>query len=159
MNSWPPPPPPPVNPSKRSRARLVLLISLAALALVVTGLNLGKGTYRDYRLASAAVERFHLQLDAGEYEGIYAEGSEPFHRSGNRAQWIGYFEQAHEKMGNSGKASTIAFYTRWKDGSAWVDEVVNTQFALGQAHERFVWIRERDRLHLYWYQIDSPNLH
>jgi hypothetical protein len=152
--------PPPPNPTwKRDRARLVTWIILAVLASIVILLNLGKGAYSDYRSASAAVDRFHLRLNTGDYDAIYADASEPFHRSGNHAQWIGYFEQAHQKMGNSGKVSMIAFYTRRKDGRAWVDEVVNTQFAQGQAHERFVWIGERDQLLLYWYQIDSPSLH
>ena len=150
-------PPPPDPPRKRGRARLVIWIILAALAFIVILLNLGKGAYSDYRAASAAVDRFHLHLNAGDYDAIYADASEPLHRSGNHAQWIGYFEKAHQKMGNSGKVSTVVFYTGWKGGRAWVDEVVNTQFALGQAHERFVWIRERDQLQLYWYQVDFPN--
>jgi len=152
-------PPPPNPPRKRDRTRLVIWIILAVLAFIVILLNLGKGAYSDYRSASAAVDLFHLHLNAGDYDAICADASEPFRRSGNHAQWVGYFEKAHQKMGDSGKISTIAFYTRWKDGRAWVDEVVNTQFALGPAHERFVWIRERDRLRLYWYQIESPNLH
>ena len=159
MSAPPLPLPPPPNPPRKSRrARLVIWLILSGLAIIVTFLNLGKDAYRDYRSASAAVDRFHLHLNAGDYDAICADASEPFHRSGNHAQWIGYFERAHQKMGTSGKVSTIAFYRRWKDRRAWVDEVVNTQFTLGQAHERFVWIHERDQLKLYWYQIDSPNL-
>jgi hypothetical protein len=152
-------PPPPSPPRERGRARLVTWIILAASASIVILLNLGKSAYSDYRSASAAVDRFHLRLNAGDYDAIYADASEPFRRSGNHAQWIGYFEKAHQKMGNSGKASTISFYIHRKDGRAWVEEVVNTQFSLEQAHESFVWIGEGDQLQLYWYQIESPNLH
>lgn len=134
-------------------------IILVVLAGSVVVLNLGKGTLTDYRSASEAVDRFHRHLNAADYDAIYAEASEPFHRSGSHEQWIGYFEKAHEKLGNSGKVSTIAFYRRWKDGRVWVDEVVSTQFVHGEAHERFLWIRERDQFHLYWYGINSPNPH
>lgn len=133
-------------------------ILLAAVVLVVVLGFVGKGTYHQYRLASTAVERFHQQLDAGDYEGICGEASDDFRTSGNHADLISFLDKIHQKMGDSATTSLAGFHVHWTNGRLWVDEVSNTQFSLGQGQESFVWIVEQDQLHLYRYHITSPNL-
>jgi hypothetical protein len=158
MSSWPLPPPP-ISPKKSNRNKIVVWISLAGIALALILLFLGKQTYQDYRLASAAVERFHHQLNAADYDAIYAEASDDFRKSGNHDEMIQFLGRVHEKMGDSGKTSMAGFHVNWRNGRLWVDEVANTQFALGQGQEGFIWILNQDRLQLYTYHIDSANLH
>jgi hypothetical protein len=157
MSSWPLPPPP-VGPNKSNRNKIVLWISLAAVFFAIILLFLGKRTYHDYRLASAAMEQFHQQLNAANYDGIYTEASDDFRKSGNHDEMIRFLETVHEKMGDSGKTAMAGFHVNWRNGRLWVDEVSNTQFALGQGQESFIWILEQDHLQLYGYHITSPNL-
>jgi hypothetical protein len=157
MSSWPLPPPP-VSPKKNNRNKIVLWISLAVVAFVIILAFLGKHTYHDYRLSSAAMERFHQQLNAADYDDIYAEASDDFRKYGKHDEMIRFLAMIHEKMGNSGKTSMAGFHVNWRNGRRWVDEVSNTQFALGQGQESFVWVLEQDRLELYSYHISSSNL-
>lgn len=158
MSSWSPPPVV-SRPEQRKRTRLVVLICLAGMALVVVLLNLGKGTYQSYRLASSAVERFHRQLDSDDYNGIYTEASGAFRKWGTHDDCLKFLRMVHQKMGNSGKTSFAGFHVNWTNGSMWIDQVLNTRFALGQGQEHFVWVVDQNQLRLYKYQIDSPNLH
>ena len=152
------PAPTPDLPRKGRRTRLIVLFCLSALALLVILLNLGKGTYQSYRMASAAAEHFHHQLDAADYDAIYGEGSLEFRRSGKREDLERFLGLVHQKMGSTGKTSTAGFHVNWTNGRMWIDQVFDTQVTLGQGRESFIWVMERDHLRLYGYHIDSPNL-
>jgi hypothetical protein len=158
MSSLPLPPPPPIRPDKSRRGALLVCFGIAALVAGVILLYLGKGGYHNYRLASAAVERFHQQLNAAEYDTIYSEATNDFRQSSNHDDTIRFLQSVHDKMGNAGKTSTIGFHMNWNKGHLWVNRVLNTQFALGQGQENFIWILEQDQLQLYGYHITSPNL-
>jgi hypothetical protein len=160
MSSVPFPPLPaiPSTPKKRSRTRLIVLLSLSAAVAAVILWSLGKGTYHDYRLASAAVEHFHQQLNAVDYDGIYEDASDELRRSASREDIVKLLEKVHQKMGNSGKTSPAGFHVNWKNGLTTVDQVFETEFAMGRGQESFVWIIRQDQLRLFGYHVDSPLL-
>jgi hypothetical protein len=68
------------------------------------------------------------------------------------------FATLHEKLGASGKMSYQGFHLNWQNGRTIVNEVFDTQFALGQAQEGFIWVIEQDQVRLPSYRVDSPNL-
>jgi hypothetical protein len=143
------------EPSKTKR------IALSVFLVVVVGIvlwSLGKGAYHNYRLASAAVEQLHQRLDQGDYETIYGEATEEFRRAGSRADEIKFLEMVHQKMGNSGKTSFKGFDVNWQNGQVTVNQVVDSQFTLGQAQEGFIWVIEQNQARLKTYRIDSSNL-
>ena len=160
MSGWPPlPPPPAVSASpNRSRKRLLFLLSLLAIVVLAILWSCGKGTYHSYRIASAAADHFHQQLNAADYDGIYEEASDDFRRSGTKADLTKFLESVHTRMGNSGKTSLAGFHVKWRNGRTWVNQVFNTQFALGEAQESFIWVKDQDVVRLYNYQIDAANL-
>jgi hypothetical protein len=159
MSSSPAPLPPASSaPRKNRRIRLIVLISLSALAIGVVLLNIGKGAYQSYELASDAAQHFHWQLDSADYDGIYRDASDEFRRSGRPDDARRFLETVHQKMGKSAKNSTAGLHVIWK-GRWWISQVLDTQFALGQGRESFIWVQERDRFRLYGYHIDSQNLH
>jgi hypothetical protein len=88
--------------------------------------------------ASAAVEHFHQQLNAADYDGIYEDASDEFRRSASREDVVGVLEKVHRKMGNSGKTSPAGFHVNWKNGLTTVDQVLETEFAMGRGQESFV---------------------
>jgi hypothetical protein len=143
---------------QRSRSKgLVFGTLFAALATILLW-NCGKGAYHNYRLSSAAIDRFHQQLDQSDYETIYGDATEEFRRAGTREDELKFLEMVHQKMGNSGKMSIKGFHVNWQNGQTAVDEVFDTQFALGQARESFIWVIEHDQPRLQTYRIYSSNL-
>jgi hypothetical protein len=130
---------------------------LSALAVGVLW-SCGKSTYKNYRLADAAVDRFHQQLNQADFETIYGEATNDFRRTGTREDAIKVFELVHQKMGNSGKMSAKGFHINWQNGVLTVNQVYDTQFALGEGQEGFIWVIEHDQPRLQKYHIDSANL-
>jgi hypothetical protein len=143
-------------PQGRKTKWLVIGTLWVALALVVLW-SCGKGFYHNYRLSAAAVDHFHRQLNQGDFETIYGDATDEFRRVGTRADEIKFLDTVHQKMGNSGKMSAKGFHISWKNGLQWVDQVYDTQFALGQGRESFVWLIENGQPHLQSYRIDSAN--
>jgi hypothetical protein len=135
-----------------------VLLSLSAAVAAVILWSLGKGAYHDYRLASAAVEHFHQQLNAADYDGIYEGASDELRRSATRDDVFKLLEKVHQRMGNAGKRSPAGFHVTWKTGRTTIDQVFETEFAMGRGQESFVWIIGQDQLRLYNYHIDSPLL-
>ena len=159
MSSWSAPAPSSSTvPRGSRRTRLIVLFSLAALASVVVLLNIGKGAYQSYTLASDADRHFHWQLDSADYDGIYRDASDEFRRISSSNDSRRFFAAVHQKMGNSGKSTTAGFHVNW-NGRWWISQVLDTQFALGRGRESFIWVLERDHLRLYGYHFDSPDLH
>jgi len=160
MSAFPPLPP---APAAKPRKRLGLKIALGVALLSVIGGALvwraGKSTYRNYQIASAAVDHFHQQLNAGDYDQIYENATEEFRHWGKREDLNHFFDNVREKMGSAGKPSTIGFHVNWRNGVLWVDQTFNTQFEKGSAQEYFVWKIQQNQPHLYNYRIDSPNMH
>jgi hypothetical protein len=160
MSSWPPlPPPPAAKPRKGLGIKIAIFVAL--LAVISGGLiwKAGKSTYRNYQIASGAVDHFHEQLNAGDYSQIYQNAADEFRRWGSQEDLNKLFANVRDKMGAAGKPSTAGFHVNWRNGAVWVDQTFNTQFAKGQAQEFFVWKIQQDQPRLYRYRIDSPNLH
>lgn len=136
------------------------LLSAALLSVVVLIIlwSCGKGVYHNYRLSAAAIEQFHDRLNQGDFEAIYDEATDDFRRAGTRADEIKLFDMVHHKMGISGKMSAQGFHINWRNGRLFVDQVYETQFALGQAQESFVWEIVQDQPRMQSYRIHSPNL-
>jgi hypothetical protein len=158
MSSSPAPHTFPISSPRQPRKRAWYVIGALWIVLCLLVLwNCGKGAYHNYRLADAAVEHFHQQLDQGEFEGISGEASGELRRGTSEADLVKLFGRVHQKMGNSGKTSIKGFHINWRNGRLYVDQVYDTQFALGQGRESFVWIVEQGQPRLQSYHIDSPN--
>ncbi len=151
--------PPAPAPRRGSKKRLIVLLCGGAAVLVLLLFSLGGRTYRNYRLAAAAAEHFHEQLNRTEYNSIYEEASEDFRRSGTREDFGKVLETVHQKMGVAGKMRPLGFHLHWQSGRTLADADFNTKFTQGQAQETFVWIMQQNQLQLYSYHIDSSNLH
>ena len=159
MSTWPPlPQAPPAKPRTGLGSKIAIVVVLCGLIGGALVWKAGKSTYRNYQIASEAVDHFHQQLNAGDYGPIYEGATEEFRRWGKREDLNRFFDNIREKMGSAGKPSTAGFHVNWRNGAVWVDQTFNTQFEKGLAQEYFLWKIEQDQPRLYKYQIDSANL-
>jgi hypothetical protein len=160
MGALPSPQKPPfaVPRKKRSKTREIAVIGLVVVGAAILLWNVGKVTYHNYRLSTRAVDLLHRRLNQADYETICGEATDEFRSAGKREDQIKFLEMVHQKMGNSGKKSPKGFHVNWQNGQVTVNEVFDTQFALGQAEESFIWVIDQDQPRLQSYHIDSPNL-
>jgi len=160
MSTWPtiPPPPPAAKRTKGFWTKAIIVIALAGLIGGALVWKLGRNTYHDYQISSDAVDRFHQELNAGDYAQIYEDATDEFRRAGSREDLNKFFDNIRQKMGTAGKRNPAGFHVNWQNGRLWVDQVFNTQFEKGQGQEYFLWEIRQGQPHLYHYRVDSPNL-
>ena len=159
MSTWPPlPQAPPAKPRTGLGIKIAIVVVLCGLIGGALVWRAGKSTYRNYQIASDAVERFHHEMNLGDYDQIYDESTEEFRRSGTREDLTRFFEKIQDNMGSAGEPKGAGFHVTWRNGVVWVDQTFNTQFLKGQAQEYFVWKIKQDQPRLYNYRINSPNL-
>jgi len=157
MSTWPPPPPPTVKRASWFGIKTIIVVALLGLVGIALVWRAGRSTYHNYQLASSAVDQFHMQLNAGDYNTIYDEATDDFRRSGSREDITRFFTSIHEQMGSAGNKNAAGFHVNWRNGRVWVDQVFNTRFEKGQGQESFVWEIQQERPLLYHYRLDSPN--
>ena len=141
----------------RSKTKWLILGGLLIVVVLAVLWSCGRGTYRDYRLSSAAVDLFHHRLDSGDVDAIYGDASDGFRGAGPREDQIKFLLSVHQKLGNSGKTAAQGFHVHWQNGHIFVDQVIDTQFAQGLAREDFVWVIENDQAQLYGYHVHFPD--
>jgi hypothetical protein len=110
------------------------------------------------RLSEPAVQQFHQELDAGQYEAICGQAAEGF--CGNRAdgETVRFLKGVHEKLGNVGAVQRGMINVNANTGGTFVTIQYNTSFALGPAQETFTWIKGANTLRLYRYSVQSNAL-
>ena len=157
---FPPAPAFATPPAPRSKTKWIVVSSLIVVLLLVLLGTCGRGVYRDYRAASAAVELFHRHLDKTDFDTIYADASDSFRSASTKADLIKFLQATHQKLGNSGKTSPLGFHVNWRNRQMFVDQVYSTQFTQGTAQESFVWVMENGTPRLYGYRINpADDLH
>jgi hypothetical protein len=159
MSTWPPLPPAPAAKSGKGWGiRIAIAVGLFGVVAGALAWKTGTGAYHNYQIAFGAVDRFHHQMNLGDYDQIYDEATDEFRRSGTRQDLKSLFEKIHDKMGSAGEPRAAGFHVNWRNGVVWVDQTFNTPFLHGQAQESFVWKIEQGKPFLYHYRINSPDL-
>jgi hypothetical protein len=107
-------------------------------------------------IASHAVNRFHDQLNAKQYQEIYAQSEAAFR---NRAMESALFEKIHQNLGqveNVKQSHPLVMHS--STGETRVELSCETSFSKGEAHEEFVYLISEDQPILREYKIHSPLL-
>jgi hypothetical protein len=106
----------------------------------------------DKRLATAAVERFHAQINAGQFQTIYNEAAPAFQSAGGPGTLIAAMTQSKQKFGDVIQAVQVAAKV-FPGGQ--VRFVYNTRFQKGDATEMFIWQSDGQKASLVLYKIQS----
>lgn len=110
------------------------------------------------RLAEPAVQAFHRELDAAQYDAICGQAAEGFCANSAEGDTVRFLKGVHEKLGNTGPIQQGAINVNTNTSGTFVTVQYRTGFALGPAQETFTWIKNGNTLRLYRYNVQSNAL-
>jgi hypothetical protein len=142
------------KPQKRVLWKWSLVVTAFLLLFLLW--QCGSASYLGYKSGDKVVQRFHTQLNAGDYEEICSEADEAFSQSGTHDEALHFLDQVHKKLGNAGSAKQVQVNVSVTTQGAFVTSLFSTQFDEGTAQETFIWRKNGLDLKLYRYNVQSP---
>lgn len=131
-----------------------IFILLLALLLTLSGCSPVANT----AAAEQAVPQFHQLLDAGQFSEIYELSSEELKKVASKQDFLALLEAVHRKLGNTKSSEMQSLNITYKTSGTFLTLVYKTNFAEGEASERFVF-RTHDKVALLaGYYINSNAL-
>jgi hypothetical protein len=110
------------------------------------------------RLSDPAVQHFHQELNAEDYEGIVSNASDEFATTKNHDEVVEFLRAVHKKLGNAGDSSFTNIRVDKNTRGTFTTTSYETIFDRGKASERFTWVRDNGAFRLYYYHIESNAL-
>lgn len=132
--------------------------AVTAIFLILFLWQCGSAFYSGYIYGDGVAQRFHEQLNAGQYEEICSEADPAFSRWRAPDGALHFLEQLHGKLGDAGAAKQIHINVNITTGGTFVTSAFDTQFDHGEAEETFVWRKSGLNLRLYRYNVQSSVL-
>jgi len=133
-------------------------VAAAAVILVFLMWRCGSALVQGRKLANAAVQHFHEQLNAEEYEGIYVDADDGFRAGQTHDELIKFLQAVHKKLGNAGDTTQSNIRVDSNTRGTFTTTSYKTTFANGAATESFTWVTSGGALKLYRYYIESNAL-
>jgi hypothetical protein len=118
----------------------------------------GSALVRGRKLADGAVQHFHQQLNAEEYDEIYGETDDRFRAGQSRDELIKFLQAVHKKLGDAGDTTQASIRVDTNTHGTFTTTRYNTTFVNGGATETFTWVNGDGGLKLYEYHIESNAL-
>jgi len=118
----------------------------------------GSALLQGRKLADPAVQHFHQQLNAEDYEGICGNASDVFETTQSHDELIQVLGAVHKKLGNAGQSSFTNIRVDKNTRGTFTTTSYETTFDHGKATERFTWVNDSGILKLYSYHIESNAL-
>jgi hypothetical protein len=133
-----------------------LLLTISAACIFVSSCG---SSAENVESAKRGVTRFHAQLDSEQYAALYAASDDGFRRTTNEPDFTKLLEAIHRKLGAVQQADLRNTMLAWRTGQgSTVTLIYATNFASGNATEKFVWHVTNGTSTLYGYYIDSNDL-
>ena len=136
---------------KTTPKQIIILILIVALH---AGCNMKKGK----EAAERAVEKFHKQLNAGQFREMYAEADDRFKKAAKEQDVIALFDAVHRKLGTVQKAKLTGWHVNAAAGGNTITLGYDVEFSEGKAVEQFVFRQSGDKVMLLNYNVNSPVL-
>jgi hypothetical protein len=123
------------------------------------GWHFGSGLIQGQRQADVTVQHFHDQLNAGQYEEIYGEGTDELRGEDYKhGEFLKILSAVHAKLGNVESSSLQNISLTTNLNGTFLVTVNKTTFEKGEATETFTWRKEDGGLKLNGYNIQSNAL-
>ena len=130
------------------------IIFFVVIVVLFAGCSMKKG--KD--AAERAVEKFHNQLNAGQFREIYAEADEGFKKAAKEEDAIALFDGVRRKLGTVQKATLTGWHVNAAMGGNAITLGYDVEFSGGKAVEQFVYRQSGDKVALFNYNVNSPVL-
>jgi hypothetical protein len=134
--------------------QIVLLTLLAALQFGATSCSLTKGR----EVGERAVDRFHNQLNGGQFREIYAESDDGFRKGTSEADTVALFEAVRRKLGVVKNAKQTSWRVNATPSGTTIALSYDVEYTEGRATEAFIFLLKEDKARLFNYNINSPLL-
>jgi hypothetical protein len=134
------------------KTRYLILLTVAVALQLACGVKKGKEN------AERAVEKFHSQLNAGQFQQIYAESDEAFRKVVTEEQAIQLFGAVRSKLGTVQQAKLSGWHVNATTGGTAVTLSYEVEFSEGKGTEQFVYHVSGDKALLFNYNVNSPLL-
>lgn len=144
------------DPPKRILWKWSLLV--CACLLVYGMWQCGSALFAGAKLADAAVQRFHSELNSGDFEQICSEADPDFSKSDKHDELIGFLQGIHKKLGNATSEKRLNLNVRSTTNGTFISADFSSQYDSGSATETFVWRKSSGTLKLYNYNVQSKAL-
>lgn len=128
------------------------------LLILIVALHAGCGMKKGKDTAERAVEKFHTQLNAGQFRQIYAEADEGFKKGATEADATALFDAVRRKLGQVQQATPTGWHVNANTGGTFVTLGYDVQFSEGKGVEQFVYRVSGDKAMLFNYNVNSPVL-
>jgi hypothetical protein len=146
------------NPRPQKRILWKWTGALTAVLLISLLWQCGSAFYSGYKYGDGAAQRFHEELNTGQYEEICSEADPAFSQWRNHEGALHFLQQLHGKLGDAGVTKQVHIKVSVTTGGTFVTSEFDTQFDQGEAEETFIWRKSGINLHLYRYNVQSSAL-
>jgi hypothetical protein len=130
----------------------------AGLLILLVALQASCGVQQIRDAAQRAVDKFHNQLNAGQFHEIYVESDEGFRKAATEQDVVALFDAVRRKLGTIKEAKQTGWHVNRATGGTVITVGYDVQFSEGKAVEQFVFRFSGDKATLFNYNINSPLL-
>jgi hypothetical protein len=115
-------------------------------------------TIRGKSVAEPQVAIFHQRLNEKQFDQIYTDASDDFHRAAPRDKTIGLFSAINRKLGKAKSSDLVNWNVRTDNFKTKVVLVEDTQFEQGRGTETFTFHVSGTNSELIGYNINSTDM-
>lgn len=138
----------------RAAARQVALLLLGCALLCTAGC--GVSSSREH--AAAAIDVFHNELNAGDFDAIWNGADDQFRETVSRQSYDKFVGAVHRKLGRALRTSNQNWSVRSFNLATSIVLVQHTEFEYGKGTETFTFSVRSDGVKLVGYHIESMEL-
>ncbi len=137
-----------------SRPFLLIITFAFTVVALTASCSLTKGREQ----AERAVEQFHKQFNAGQYQEIYQQSDAKFKEAVTETEFVQLLEAIRRKLGTVENSTQIG----WRGNATTMGTVAmvdyDVQFSEGKGTEQFSFLISGEQANLLRYNVDSPLL-
>ena len=131
---------------------MLLLLGCALLGTTACGVSSSR------QQAAVAIDAFHNELNAGDFDAIWNGADDQFRQTVSRQSYDKFVTAVHRKLGRALRTSNQNWSVRSLNLNTSIVLVQHTEFEYGKGTETFTFSVRNDSVKLVGYHIESMEL-
>jgi hypothetical protein len=132
------------------------LLLFTSFIVVIAALTVSCSFAKDEEQGKRAVEKFHQQLNAGQYQEIYQQGDDKFKEAVTEADFTPILEAVRRKLGTVQKATFVGGNVNSGTMGTVATLQYEVEFSEGKGTEKFSFLVSGEEAKLLRYDVNSP---